>query len=786
MSDWKGLHIEQLFMLEVFAGGAVLTSVAKQFGLGGMAIDKIRKQNARCTIYQLDLLQADDRELLEEWLSSPLLLWAHFAPVCGTASRAREIPRPELSMAPRPLRSMEHPLGLPDLGPNERKRVEIANELFRYTCQLFAFCVKRGVLATMENPRGSYLWVIPFLLELQRIYSLYATDFQACMYGSERDKWTRIVASFPEITQLDVACDRKHKHLGWGFTTDAQGRKVWATSEESQYPRKLCIALVQVILQVASAKGVPLRPNCIHDIVDHPLLSTKHSQLAAGVQPRGQRIPPLVPDFQQTAVFLAKEPSDIPCGLSGKLQQPLQLRTEAQQDVQVPKYSRFLRGSFAADSTMGVGQEPLQNNNGAADDNWCYKAVFGLPWECEQFIRRAVEVRHPSKIGFAVPKDLQVALDKHLEWDEQTLVQYRMHWCRKWLKRAKELESAELEAASARPDHVKQATAGKRLLLTSEILESMDYEDMEVLELLRVGSPLAGDIPKCKVFEDLFKPCMLTMNQLLKEAPARNSAILASCKRSGNTQVDEQLLAETREEVNKGWAVGPLATVPDGCVISRRFPLIQRNKTRMIDDFTISGINDTAASQNKIDLHMVDTFAAMIREFFMRCNETGMASDLLAKTCDLKSAYRQVPICEDHLRFSFFCICNCELGRPEIYQLRTLPFGATHSVYSFLRLARMLYTICTREFFLLTTNFYDDYILASLPNSTESSKNSMELVFMLTGWRFDMDGKKATTFGTVCKALGVQFDLSSSGENAENFTAYSCPRVARMTQHKSR
>ena len=69
-------------MLEVFAGGAVLTSVAKQFGLGGMAIDKIRKQNARCTIYQLDLLQADDRELLEEWLSSPLLLWAHFAPVC--------------------------------------------------------------------------------------------------------------------------------------------------------------------------------------------------------------------------------------------------------------------------------------------------------------------------------------------------------------------------------------------------------------------------------------------------------------------------------------------------------------------------------------------------------------------------------------------------------------------------------------------------------------------------------------------------------------------------------
>ena len=69
--DFNVLHIEQLFMIEVFAGGAVLTSVAKQYGLGGIAVDKVRKQNSRSTIYQLDLMQAADRELLEEWLSSP-------------------------------------------------------------------------------------------------------------------------------------------------------------------------------------------------------------------------------------------------------------------------------------------------------------------------------------------------------------------------------------------------------------------------------------------------------------------------------------------------------------------------------------------------------------------------------------------------------------------------------------------------------------------------------------------------------------------------------------------
>ena len=95
----------------------------------------------------------------------------------------------------------------------------------------------------------------------------------------------------------------------------------------------------------------------------------------------------------------------------------------------------------------------------------------------------------------------------------------------------------------------------------------------------------------------------------------RNQAILASCKSSGNFEVDQQLLQETRDEVQRGWAVGLFREIPEGCFLSRRFALVQRNKTRMIDDYTISGINDTAASQSRVDLHMVDTFAAAAREF---------------------------------------------------------------------------------------------------------------------------------------------------------------------------
>lgn len=52
----------------------------------------------------------------------------------------------------------------------------------------------------------------------------------------------------------------------------------------------------------------------------------------------------------------------------------------------------------------------------------------------------------------------------------------------------------------------------------------------------------------------------------------------------------------------------------------------------MIDDYSISRINDTASSQNKVNLHMVDTFAAVIRKFFKRCEEKQKGGNVVAKT----------------------------------------------------------------------------------------------------------------------------------------------------------
>ena len=91
-------------MIEVFAGIAILCATTKAAGLqNSIAVDQLRKRNASASIFQLDLTDQRDQAIVEQWVESPLLVWIHLPPVCGTASRAREIRR--FPGDPLPLRS---------------------------------------------------------------------------------------------------------------------------------------------------------------------------------------------------------------------------------------------------------------------------------------------------------------------------------------------------------------------------------------------------------------------------------------------------------------------------------------------------------------------------------------------------------------------------------------------------------------------------------------------------------------------------------------------------------
>jgi hypothetical protein len=210
--------------------------------------------------------------------------------------------------------------------------------------------------------------------------------------------------------------------------------------------------------------------------------------------------------------------------------------------------------------------------------------------------------------------------------------------------------------------------------LTGEILQSLGYEDLEVLELLQKRSTLVGEIEASAVFQSAFEPCVTTLQQLEDCAAKPNLLVLGLTKFSGSAAMDEAVLKETQEELARG--------LEQGATISRRFPLLQGEKIRMIDDYWVSGVNDSCTVNTKLDLHVIDTFVAAAKAYFEQMHACGKDTSLQAKTYDLKSAYRQIPIRDDHLKYGYFCIFNCEKGAVEIYRSRTLPFGAAHSIYN--------------------------------------------------------------------------------------------------------
>ena len=168
----NGVSVEQCFMVEVFSSFSILCATAKQAGLASsLAVDKTKKKSCRSTILQLDLCNEHQQSLLETWLQSPLLVWIYLAPVCGTASRAHDIR--VFAGDPQPLRSNSEPEGLSNLQPEDARRVSIANALFEYACKLFHIAYSRGILATMENPRTSYFWLMRWVLQLMLAWDLF-------------------------------------------------------------------------------------------------------------------------------------------------------------------------------------------------------------------------------------------------------------------------------------------------------------------------------------------------------------------------------------------------------------------------------------------------------------------------------------------------------------------------------------------------------------------------------------------------------------------------------------
>ena len=216
---------------------------------------------------------------------------------------------------------------------------------------------------------------------------------------------------------------------------------------------------------------------------------------------------------------------------------------------------------------------------------------------------------------------------------------------KKYLKRAAALKHDEANLHAKLPVHLQRILRGKKLLLFKEMLSDLNYADVVVVDDIISGFSLTGWARSTGVFDVKIRPPSLTVEQLQGMAMGLNMAVVGSLKGGAWEDVDQTAWDETMLEVERGWLSICETVDMKRHVIAKRFPMKQKDKTRLIDNFSINGVNSTFGLCERLRVESVDEVATVLALGMEVSRKTGSSRNVSGRAFDLKSAYKQFGVC---------------------------------------------------------------------------------------------------------------------------------------------
>ena len=468
-----------------------------------------------------------------------------------------------------------------------------------------------------------------------------------------------------------------------------------------------------------------------------------------GPQPKASAFSPLVPEHREVRVMHAHTSTldQLPVSNMARLKKPW-LPPDCTAEP-VPVQAQLLR----AHAATGKEGESLA------------ELAWGIPFSEDQFIEKAVAAGHPRMLSALLPAALERSVEINASTSLQDLASMRLSWFKRWSARAKELAPFEKELHGSMPHSRAAVLQGKRILLYEELLQRYGYPDPSVVSLMKHGVDLEGQVPTSGVFPPSFRPAGKSLDMIAQEAPSlRKSAIEEASKPSPH---DEIIAEKTREEELKGWVSEPMdpASLQDDALINRRFAIIQKGKPRVIDDCSASSLNASVQKTESPKPQSTDLLGslclAMLEKFPADTAFEG-------KCVDLKSAYRQVPVSDQSLKYSNICYYDPATKGPILRCMYALPFGASRAVYGYLRIAHSLWWLAVKCLSLMMTHFFDDFITVCRKGEAALVSQVLGNFFRLLGWKVAED--KDQDFSAEFGALGIRVSFANFSEGQVSFT----------------
>ena len=680
------------------------------------------------------------------------------APPCGTASKARSIPLAGKGPKPKPLRSPAFPEGLRKLTGVAAERVASANRLYSFAADIFAFCSKAGKICIVENPTNSLMWCTRWYRAVEHLG--HWNNHQACMYGSARDKKTSLFSTH-SLPSMRLLCDGQHAHLPWGRSKHNNSWE-FATAAEAEYPKGFCSAVAKDICDIMTASGWNL-----HDSVP------SHTALAAqAAQRQARRDAP----HHGPSEYLSRVTITVPRDLNVPAAIP-----------EDPPES--LRG-------IPVGSKLLQCQDVQKGGVIVKEATFGIFRTPDAFVTEALKMKHP----FEVPTELDAsniqAMANILSSGVEGTQKFRDGVLRHYERRAECLEKAEQELKASMHPEVREIMKDKRLLLLAEVLRDAGVNDRYLVDDLTQGFRITGELRPSGLFPRILRPAALSQDDLRATAKWSKHVVADSCRRaSKDPEVARSVWRETMEQRDRHWLRGPFTfeemdkKYNGTWVASKRFGVVQGEKTRAVDDLTEFLVNASVTETDKVILDAVDnivatarflvgstcggndkfrlptkdgaTFAGHLHEDF---RSQGSLLRLLGRALDLKSAYKQLARHPEDSWATVLAVLCPDDDRVYFFEAVALPFGGVSAVTGFNRAARSLKLAMSRLLWLINTSYYDDFCQMEVAGLETSAAVAAERFLALLGWEIAR-GDKLKPFSPSFNILGVtiSFDRSVQG-----------------------
>jgi len=358
-----------------------------------------------------------------------------------------------------------------------------------------------------------------------------------------------------------------------------------------------------------------------------------------------------------------------------------------------------------------------------------------------------------------ITEPVKEMLEKNFKQEPWKLVKSRAMFLQKWAARCEQLQAEENDLHEQMAPHISKVLAGKRLLVLKEMLLELGYPDKELIRDIEKGFGLCGWLPRSHVFPPGAKRPTQSLESALRAAKGVNHSIIKQVTPSQEPGLDEEVWEQTEKEIEKGWVWLDESCTPEEHLLAKRFGLQQGAKTRLIDDCSIGGMNSACGTHEKLRIHSIDEMAAYLAWCLTNLEHRDL-KDLVGKTYDLKSAYKQYAISTADRKRLRIAVWNPLLSKVSYLGSNALPFGAVASVSSFLRVSMAVWYVGVVGLSLCWTVFFDDYTLVSRAASAGSAAAAAELLFQVLGIDYAEEGDKSVDFGTRVKTLGVMLDLS--------------------------